>query len=161
MKRAVLLLILILFGIFVYYAAIKGIVLLPMIIPLLLLVVIYYVITSVVTRKMIEKVRGGEDFFFQRCSMIVKDGTELLGGALTVTANEIIFYSRKSEKGGVKPSWSCFTQSVEGYTIKKVDDHHPGLSLSVNGESKEVRFTSRSFQKREKEFRSALGWGDE
>lgn len=161
MKRLVLLLILIIFGFFVYYAAAKSMVIWPLIFPLLLLVAVYYVITSLVTKKMIERVRGTEDFYCQRCSMIVKDGTELLGGALAVTDNEIVFYARASEKGGVKPSWSCFVSALEGYTIKKVDDHHQGLALSVKGETKEVRFTSKAFQKTEKEFRAALGWPEE
>ncbi len=161
MKRVILLLLLIVFGVFVYYAAFRQMVIYPLLLPLLVLIIIYYVTTSVVTRKMIEKVRGDGAFFFQRCSMIVKDGTELLGGALAVTGTEIVFYSRKSEKGGVKPSWSCFTSAVEGYTMKKVDDHHPGLSLSIAGENKPVLFTSREFQKNEKEFRKALGWPEE
>ncbi len=161
MKRVVLLLILAFFGVFVYYAAVKSTVIWPLIAPMLALVVVYYVITSVVTRAMIEKVRGDDSFFCQRCSMIVKEGTELLGGSLAVTESEVVFYARKSEAGGVKPSWSCFTNQIEGYTIRKVDDHHLGLALSVSGESKEVRFTSRSFQKNEKEFRKALGWPEE
>ncbi len=161
MKRLVLLLILIIFGIFVYFAAARNVIIWPLVIPLLCLVAVFYVITSLVTRKMIEHVRGNGDFYYQRCSMIVKDGTELLGGALAVTANEIVFYSRASAKGGVKPSWSCFVQALEGYTIKKVDDHHPGIALSVKGETKEVRFTSKNFQKTEKELRKALGWPEE
>ena len=161
MKRLVLLLLLAVFGVFVYYAAFRSMVIWPLIFPMLILVGIYYVITAVVTRKMVEKARGDGDFFFQRCSMIVKDGTELLGGALAVTGTEVVFYARKSEKGGVRPVWLCFTPALEGYTMKKVDDHHPGLSLSVSGEDKEILFTSRSFQKNEKAFRSALGWLEE
>lgn len=161
MKRLVLFLILAIFGVFVYFAAFKAMIIFPLLAPLLVLIVVYYVITSVVTRKMVEKARGDSSFFFQRCSMIVKDGTELLGGALAVTETEIVFYSRKAEKGGVKPSWSCFVQAIEGYTIGKVDTHHPGLSLSVSGESKPVLFTSRDFGKKEKDFRKALGWPEE
>ncbi|MBO8436524.1 MAG: hypothetical protein IAA97_06055 [Spirochaetes bacterium] len=161
MKRLVLLLLLCVFGVFVYFAAFKYMVIWPLIFPLLALVAVYYVITSVVTKKMIAKARGDEDFFYQRCSMIVKDGTELQGGALAVTKNEIVFYARSSEKGGVKPIWSCFVSALEGYTMKKVDDHHPGISLSVAGEDKEVRFTSSSIQKNEKAFRAALGWPEE
>lgn len=161
MKRAVLLAILIVFGVFVYNAAFRYRVILPLIIPLLILVAVYYIITSVVTRKMVEKARGDSSFLLIPCSMIIKDGTELLGGALAVTSTELVFYSRASEKGGVRPSWSCFVPSIEGYTLKKVDDHHPGLSLSVAGEMKPVLFTSRKFAKMEKEFRAALGWPED
>ena len=161
MKRLVLLLLLAVFGVFVYYAAFKYRIIWPLIFPLMALVAIYYVITSVVTRKMIEKVRGKEDFFYQKCSMIIKDGTELQGGAMAVTGTEIVFYARASEKGGVKPVWSCFVSVLEGYTIKKVDTHHHGIALSVAGEDKEILFTSKDFGKNEKAFRAALGWPEE
>ena len=161
MKRLILLAILAIFGVFVYYAAFRSALLFPLLLPLAVLVAVFYVVTSLVTKGMIEKGRGEGDFLYLRCSMIVENGTSLLGGALAVTPTEIVFYSRASERGGAKPSWSCFTASVEGYTMKKVDDHHPGLSLSIAGEEREICFASRSFQKNEKAFREALGWSPE
>ena len=160
MKRFVLFLILAVFGVFVYFAALHSVIIWPLVFPLFILVAIFYVISSVVTKKMIEKTRK-DDFFFIRASMITKDGNELIGGALAVTQNEVIFYSRLSAKGGVKIVWSCFTQAIEGYTMKKVDDFHRGVSLSVSGENSEVRFTSRRIAKEEKAFRKALGWPEE
>lgn len=160
MKRAVLALILVIFGFFVYYAAFRYMVIWPLLFPLLALVGVFYVITSVVTDGMIKKVRK-DSFFYLRCSMIVKNGEELQGGALAVTPTELVFYARRSEKGGVKPVWSCFTEAVEGYTMKKVDDHHNGISLAVSGETGEIRFVSRRAAKMEKEFRAALGWPEE
>ncbi len=157
MKRTVLFLILAVFGIFVYNAAFRYMVIWPLLFPLLALVGIYYVITSVVTRKMIAKVRD-DDFLYLRCSMISDNGEELQGGALAVTSSELVFYVRRSEKGGVNPAWSCFAQSVDGYTMKKVDTHHSGLALSLAGETKEVRFVSRSIKGKEAELRKALGW---
>lgn len=161
MKRLILFLVLAVFGIFVYFASFKGMIIWPLLLSLLALVGVYYVITSLVTRSMIVKARGDGDFLFIPCSMIIKNGTELLGGALAVTATEVVFYSRKSEKGGVVPSWSCFVPSIEGYQMKKVDNHHHGLSLSIAGEDREILFTSRRFQKNEKAFRAALGWPEE
>ena len=161
MKRIILLLILAIFGVFVYFAAFRNVIIWPLMLPLLVLVVVYYVISSVVTRKMVEKVRKVDSFYFIRANMIPRDGKELIGGALTVTPSEIIFYSRLSAKGGVKPIWSCFTPEVEGYTMKKVDDFHPGISFAIKGETDEIRFTSRRIAKEEKEFRKALGWPEE
>ncbi len=161
MKRLILFLVLAVFGIFVYFASFKGMIIWPLLLPLLALVGVYYVITSLVTRSMIVKARGDGAFLFIPCSMIIKNGTELLGGALAVTATEVVFYSRKSEKGGVVPSWSCFVPSIEGYQMKKVDNHHHGLSLSIAGEDREILFASRRFQKNEKAFRAALGWPEE
>lgn len=161
MKRLILFLVLAVFGIFVYFASFKGMIIWPLLLPLLALVGVYYVITSLVTRSMIVKARGDGAFLFIPCSMIIKNGTELLCGALAVTATEVVFYSRKSEKGGVVPSWSCFVPSIEGYQMKKVDNHHHGLSLSIAGEDREILFTSRRFQKNEKAFRAALGWPEE
>ena len=161
MSRPILLAILALFGIFVYLAAFKGLIVWPLMVPILLLVGIYYITTSLVTRKMLEKGRGDSDFFSVRAGLISKDGTSLVQGAIAVTGNEIVFYSRKSTKGGIKPAWSCFTAEIEGYTIKKVDDWHKGIVLSLSGSDSEVKLASRDIEKREKDFRKALGWPEE
>ena len=161
MSRPILLAILALFGIFVYLAAFKGLIVWPLMVPILLLVGIYYITTSLVTRKMLEKGRGDSDFFSVRAGLISKDGTSLVQGAIAVTGNEIVFYSRQGAKGGIKPSWSCFVQEIEGYTIKKVDDWHKGIVLSLAGSESEVKIASRDIGKKEKEFRKALGWPEE
>ena len=161
MSRPILLAILVLFGIFVYLAAFKGIIVWPIMVPILLLVAVYYITTSLVTRRMLVKGRGDSDFFSVRAGLVSKDGTSLTQGAIAVTGNEIVFYSRKSAKGGIKPSWSCFTAELEGYTIKRVDDWHKGIVLSLAGSDSEVRFASREIEKKEAEFRKALGWPEE
>ena len=161
MSRSILLLILLLFGIFVYYAAFKGLLIWPLMAPIFILLLIYYVTTSLVTRKMLEKGRGESGFFSIRASLISKDGTSLTPGALAVTETEIVFYGRKGPRGGIKPLWSCFVPEIEGYTIKKVDDWHRGIILSLSGESSEVKIASRGIGKSEKDFRKALGWPEE
>ena len=161
MSRPILLAILALFGIFVYLAAFKGLIVWPLMVPILLLVGIYYITTSLVTRKMLEKGRGDSDFFSVRAGLISKDGTSLVQGAIAVTGNEIVFYSRKIAKGGIKPTWSCFTAEIEGYTIKKVDDWHKGIVLSLSGSDSEIKLASRDIEKKEKDFRKALGWPEE
>ena len=52
-------------------------------------------------------------------------------------------------------------QEIEGYTIKKVDDWHKGIVLSLAGSESEVKIASRDIDKKEKEFRKALGWPEE
>ena len=161
MNRTILLLILLVFGVFVYFIAFRGILVWPLIIPLAVLVALYYVVTSLVTRKMIEKARGEGSFFYLKASLISRDGTSITPGAMAVTDNEIVFYVRRSAKGGVRPMWSCFVQALDGYTIKKVDDRHPGIVLSLAGEESEVKFASRSIAGEEAAFRKALGWPEE
>lgn len=158
MSRSILLAILALFGIFVYLAAFKGLIVWPLMLPILILVGIYYITTSLVTRKMLEKGRGDSDFFSVRAGLISKDGTTLTQGAIAVTSTEIVFYSRKTANGGIKPAWSCFVAELEGYTIKKVDDWHKGIVLSLAGSESEVKLASRDIEKKESEFRAALGW---
>ncbi len=161
MTKLILLLILILFGVFVALMAFRSMIVWPLMAPIFLLLVLYYITSSLVTRKMLEKGRGEKDFFSIRCSLVSKDGTAITPGAMTVTANEIVFYSRKSWKGGIKPIWSCFSQELEGYTIKRVDDRHAGIVLSLAGANAEVKIASSSIQKKEKAFRNALAWPEE
>ena len=161
MSRAILLAILALFGVFVYLISFRGIIVWPLMIPVAVLLALYYVTTSLVTRRMLEKARGESGFFSFRASLVSKDGTSLTPGAMAVTQSEIVFYARKGAKGGVRPAWSCFVPEIEGYTLKKVDDWHNGIILSLSGESQEVKFASRSIAKEEGRFRAALGWPED
>ena len=77
MSRAILLSILVLFGIFVYLISFEGMIVWPLMVPVVLLVGIYYIITSVVTRRMIEKARGEGDFFSVRASLKLFFNTNL------------------------------------------------------------------------------------
>ncbi len=153
MKRIILLLILAVFGVFVYFISFKGMVIYPMIPAMALLVLIYY-LSTLVTRKMVEKAMGGK-CYYARCSRISEDDAELLPGALAVTDKEAVFYIRKDLRS-LKPIWSCSAHEIESYEMKKVDDHHSGLVLKVSGE--ELRFASSSISKSEAELRSYLGW---
>ena len=158
MKRLVLFFLLVIFGVFVYYASFRGMVIWPLLVAELLLVGIYYIITALVTEKMIRKVRGNEEFFFVRASLISEDGTALTQGALTVTQSDVVFYTRKEAKGGVKVVWSCTVPEISEYTIGKVNDHQKGLMLTLNGSETPVKFVSSPITKQESAFRKALGW---
>lgn len=161
MAKTFKLLIALIFGVIVYFMAVKSMIVWPLFIPLLIVVILWYVTSFVVTEKMVRKARGEEKFFFLRCQMVDEVKNELVYGALTVTSNEILFCRRKSASGGVEIVWSCFTAALEGYELGKVDEFHPGVSLSISGENKKVRIVSKGIAKREKEFRSALGWPEE
>lgn len=148
------------FGVIVYFMVFKSMIVWPLFLPLFILVAVWYVAVFVVTEKMVRKVRGDESFFFSRCQLI-DDSNQMVSGALVITSNEIVFYKRKSLKGGVEASWSAFTSTIESYRIEKVDDYHPGVTLSVAGESRPTRICSKTIYSNEKEFRKALGWPEE
>lgn len=159
MKKDPLLFVLVIaVGVFSYFAAFKGMVLICMIPLLIVLTALWYVATSVVTRKMVEKSRKGESFFFQRGGLINKDETELVNGALVATKSEIIFYKRKGYFGGIVPIWSAFTSTIESYSMEKVDDKHDGIIFTISGDDDKIKVASSHLKKREEEFRSSIGW---
>ena len=90
--------------------------------------------------------------------LISEDGTALTQGALTVTQSDVVFYTRKEAKGGVKVVWSCTVPEISEYTIGKVNDHQKGLMLTLNGSETPVKFVSSPITKQESAFRKALGW---
>lgn len=148
------------FGVIVYFMAFKDMIIWPLFIPLFIIVAIWYVTVFVVTEKMVRKVRGEEPLFFTRCQMI-DEKNEMVYGALTATENEIVFYKRKSLKGGIEIVWTAFVSGIESYRMEKVDDYHPGITISINGENHPFKFCSKDIFKREKEFRKAIGWPEE
>ncbi|MBQ0070407.1 MAG: hypothetical protein KBS81_00885 [Spirochaetales bacterium] len=156
-----LLVVVIIVGIFVYYAAFKGIIYLYFFPLMAASVALWYFCTFYLSEKMVRKVRGDEKLFFQRAQMIDEKKNELITGALVVTESEMVFYKRKGYKGGLSVVWSCFTNQIESYSMCVVDDHHKGMNLNLRREKKPVRFCSAKLMEREKEFRSALGWPEE
>lgn len=148
------------FGFIVYFMVFKSMIVWPLFIPLFIITAVWYVTVFVVTEKMVRKVRGDEDFYFSKAQMI-NDKNEMVHGALAVTENEIVFYKRKSLKGGIEIYWTTFTPSIESYRMEKVDDYHQGVTLSVSGESHPVKICSKDIFKNEKAFRKALGWPEE
>lgn len=161
MSRAVLLIMLALFGIFVYYNAFKGIIIYPLLIAIVILVGIWYVMTFLVTRKMVDKQRRGESFLFLRGQLVDKIRNEVVYGALVVTRTELVFYKRKNWNGGIQAVWSSFTPALESYEIERVDGKHKGLKLSVKGEIHPIYIATKSIEKEEKAFRAIIGWPEE
>lgn len=159
MKKDPLLIVLVIcVGIFSYFAAFKGEVHIWMIPILVALTALWYVASSLVTRKMIEKRREGESFFFTRAGLVSNNETELIKGAVAVTGNEIVFYKRKGYFGGIIPIWSCFVSQLESYSIEKVDDKHDGIIFTLKDDDDKIKVASSSFKKREEEFRKTIGW---
>lgn len=148
------------FGVIVYFMSFKSMIVWPLFLPLFILTAVWYVTVFVVTEKMVRKVRGDEPFYFSKCQMI-NEKNEMVYGALAITENEIVFYKRQSLKGGVTIGWTTFTASIESYRLEKVDDYHPGVTLSVSGENHPVKICSKQIFKDEKAFRKALGWPED
>lgn len=148
------------FGVIVYFMTFKSMIVWPLFLPLFILVAVWYVSVFVVTEKMVRKVRGDEDFFFSRCQ-IIDENNQMVYGAIVITNNELVFYKRKSLKGGIEISWTTFSGSVESYRMEKVDDYHPGVTLSIVGDTRPVKLCSKKIFGDEKSFRKALGWPEE
>lgn len=159
MKRVLLLILLLLFGAMLYFLYTSSILYWPFLPAMGVVLALYYVSTSVVTKSMVAKIRN-EDFFIVKANKASDDGKELIPGALVVTKDELIFYTRKNWNGGVKVIWSGFTNSLEGYSLARVDDKHRGIILNYPKEEV-VKIGSPSISKKEKEFRAALGWPEE
>ena len=161
MSHFLLLLIVAIFGVFVYLMCFKASIIYPLLIPILILLILWYVITFLVTKKMVDKKREGESLLFLRGQLIDKITGSVTYGALTVTSSELVFYKRKSWKGGIDVIWSAFVPSVESYELKKVDGKHNGIELSIKGETHPVFIATNAIRKKEEEFRALLGWHDE
>lgn len=157
-KDPLLWLIVIAVGVFTYFAAFKGLIYVFLIPVILALLVLWVIATVLVTKRMIAKNRGNEDFFYSTASMISENETELINGALAVSKDEIVFYKRKGYLGGVVILWSCFVSQISSYSFGKVDDKHNGITLSLNNSSEPKRFASLSIGKKEEEFRKTIGW---
>ena len=161
MKDPLLLLLLALVGVFLYLVTIKGVIYPWFLLLMIVVTSLWYIANHYISRKMIEKTRKGEEFFFQRAQMVDKTGTELLSGALIVTKDEIVFAKRKGYFGGVRVLWSAFSSTLSSYSIDFITDKKMGLKLVLKGEKEEVKFVSPKMKEREKEFRKALGWPEE
>ena len=151
MKDPLLLLLLVLVGIFLYFAAFKGVIYPWLLLLLSVVTALWYLANHFISKKMVEKTRKNETFFFQRAQMIDKTGTELIPGALVVTKDEVVFVKRKGYFGGVQIIWSS-------YSFDYVTDKKMGLKLSLKGEKEEMKFVAPKMRERENEFQKALGW---
>ncbi len=157
-KDPLLVVLVILVGVFTYFAAFRGMVLIWMIPVLVLFTGLWYVCTAVVTEAMVRKNRKNEEFFFVKGGLVSSDETALSNGALVATASELVFYTRRSYLGGVKPVWSCLVSQIESYSLEKVDDRHDGIVITLKGQTDRIRISSRKLKAREEDFRNTIGW---
>lgn len=161
MSRALLALLFIVFGVFVFLMCFKNTVVYPLLIPIIIIVALWYIVTFLVTKKMVDKARGGEKLLFLRGQYIDSAKNDVIYGALAVSSNELVFYKRRNWNGGIMPIWSAFNTTVESYELEKVDGKHNGIKISIRGEIHPILIISSSIEKEEKAFRTLLGWGDE
>ncbi len=160
MRRLLLLILLALFGAMIYFIYSSSLIYWQFIPAMALVIVLYYISSNVITRHMVEKARSEKDFFIIKGNISSKDGKDLIVGALVATPSELVFYRRKTAFGGLEILWSGFVNSLEEYTIGKVDDHHNGIILKFR-RGDEMRIGSSSISSKEAEFRSAIGWPEE
>ncbi len=157
MKKLLLLLLVALFGGFVYFIYFKGLIYWQFLPALAAVVALYYVAATVVTKSMVKKVLGDEEFFITKGSIPAKDQKELIVGALVITKNDILFYKRKDAFGGVALIYSANVNALETYTIDRVDDVHNGIIFRFSGDE-EVKIGAYGMSKKESEMRRILGW---
>ncbi len=157
MKKLLLLLLVALFGGFVYFIYFKGLIYWQFLPALAAVVALYYVVATVVTESMVRKVLGDEEFFITKGSIPSKDQKELIVGALVITKNDILFYKRKAALGGISLIYSANVNALETYTIDRVDDVHNGIIFHFNGDD-EVKIGAHGMSKKENEMRHVLGW---
>ena len=161
MKDPLLLLLLALVGVFLYLVIVKGVIYPWFLLLMVFVTALWYIANHYISRKMVEKTRKGEEFFFQNAQMVDQTGTELLSGALIVTKDEIVFAKRKGYFGGIQVLWSAFSSTVSSYSFDFITEKKMGLKLFLKGGKEEVKFVSPRIKEREKEFRKALGWPEE
>ena len=161
MKDPLLLLLLVFVGVFLYFATAKGVIYPFMLLLMMVVAGLWYVANFHLSRKMVEKTRKGEEFFFQKAQMIDKSGTELIQGAMIVTKDEFVFVKRKGYFGGIEVLWSTFSSAISSYSIDYVTDKKMGLKLSIKGQKDDVKFVAGKMGENESLFRKALGWPEE
>lgn len=122
---------------------------------------LFYVMTALVTEKMVKSSLKDGNAFCVRAGLVKTGGKELLSGILSVSSGMLMYHVRKGDLGGVRLVWSADVQTLEEYSIGKIDEYHSGIRLKLKGEDSEYLFSSRKIASMEKEFRAALGWPDE
>ena len=158
MSKLLLYLMLLLFGIFVFLMTFKQMIVYPLLIPIILLVVLWYFVTFYVSKKKIIEARKGESFLFFRGQLVDEINSNVIHGALVVSAGAMVFYKRKDWKGDVEIIWSTFTPSLESYELCTVDGKHKGIKLSIKGDLHPVLIASNSIAKSEDSLGAMLGW---
>ena len=160
MSKILLYSLVLVFGIFVFFASFKHMVIYPLLIPIILLFVLWYITSFYISKKMIEKQRSGDDMLVFKGKLIDMCKNDVVYGALAVTRTELVFYKRKSWNGGVEIIWSAFVPALESYELCTVDGKHKGIKLSIRGDLKPVLIASKSIMEAEKEFSEMIGWNE-
>lgn len=158
MSKALLLLMLVFFGIFVFLMCFKNLIIYPLLIPIIVLVVIWYFVTFFVSKKMVSKKRVGEEYLFFRGQLIDKNSGDITYGALAVSKNDMVFYKRKAWNGGVEIIWSAFVPALESYEMGDVDGKHKGIKLSIKGDLHPILIACKEIGKEEDAFATMIGW---
>ncbi|MCR5732423.1 MAG: hypothetical protein K6G51_05750 [Sphaerochaetaceae bacterium] len=162
LKKFVLLLLFLTFAVFMFVPIQNRIIYYGLLPLMMFWALIFHFLEDSVSLKELKRKLGKEDFFSIKAGYIFMDGPAciLTKGMLVINEGNVLFYKR--DKGNkAKLIYSFPVDAIIGYTLGKVDEYHPGVTFTVEGEKGEVRFTGKDFASREGEFRKALGWPEE
>ena len=129
-----------------------------MLFAMVVVTALWYFLNHYISQEMVKKARGEESFFFQKAQMVSPHGTELISGALAITAPAAAFCSRTASMAALNVLWSAFTSSLSSYSIESITEKKMGVSFALKGEKKDIKFVAPKIKEREEELRKALGW---
>lgn len=163
MKRAVMLAIPAILAVIVFVPIDNRILYWSLFLVMFALVYAFHIMEDVVPMKDIVAQLGGQDFFSMKCGyvkIINSQKSELQKGVMVIYAQTVLFYVRAKASGGAKLVQSIPAETIDTYTLCKVDGFHKGVTFTLNG-GDEVHFTGNRFSSVESRMREALGWPEE
>ena len=161
-KRIVLIAIPVLLAIAIFVPIQNRVIYWSLFAAMFVLVYLYHVMEDVVPVKDVVKSLGTSDFFSLKCGYVeIKDAkAELRKGLMVIYGGTVLFYVRAKASGGAKLVQSIPAETIDTYTLCKVDGFHKGVTFTLNG-GDEVHFTGNRFSSVESRMREALGWPEE
>ena len=162
LKRFVLVLLLLTFTVIMFVPIQNRVIYYSLYLLMIVWVILFKFLEDSVSLKEIQKKLGKSDFFSIKAGYIYMDGPVcvLSKGLMVIDEGNVLFYKRdKATKA--KLEYSFPVDSIDGYSLGKVDEFHDGITFSVEGEKGAVKFAGKDFAAREKELRKAIGWPEE
>lgn len=163
MKRAVMLAIPAILAVIVFVPIGNRILYWSLFVLMFILVYAFHIMEDVVPMKDITAQLGTDDFFSLKCGYVkIINGqkAELQKGVMVIYAQTVLFYVRAKASGGARLVQSIPAETIDTYTLCKVDGYHQGVTFTLNG-GDEVHFTQRRFRDVEADMRTAIGWPEE
>lgn len=162
LKKLVLLLLVLTFAVILFVPIQNRIIYYSLYLLMIGWVVLFRFLEDSVSLREVERKLGSKEFFSIKAGYIFMDGPVcvLSKGLLVVFEGNVLFYKR-DRVAKAKLEYSFPVDSIEGYSLGKVDEFHTGITFEVEGEKGEVKFAGKDFALREGELRMAIGWPEE